>query len=523
MGKKLQGAKLRAKKRAQEAVDVLQEAQAEAVASTTVSAKPDELLFVLDSAGDSRTKLYRNAVATGAITSKDTKRRKLNDATDTKGSSSNSKKKPSVDEALVAKLLQKNRHDADALQRLAKRGKDVLERQSQSKGKGRKRLHQTSSRVTYDLWQSDSNDIAGGRPIKPAPFATSGSSSSNDKKAKLEAAASTEKKREEESLASKPIAGLSVPHVPTKAKTYSQVTTRPNAAKAAPSLATKAGGASSPSSALTAETTAVVVPVEVAKGGQSYHPDPVLHTKQLEVALEVEQRRLLAVEQKDRPLATGLSEETKQYMVGDDTDTDTDSDDDNDEEHNDDNGCDSGAVPAPKKLDKLTTAQRHKQKRLRKEQAEIDRRKATKQLAHQLSEIPKHKRELNRREQELRERKLQLQALKEAQKRVPGTNVEVVLSEKDPIQAPTIPVALPSEIGRGSKKQSKHDVHGQGTVAAAASLRTIRPKGSLVLDRVHSMVDRKMAPAKNRRAAAPKKRKIKVQGKVAGPGFEIKG
>jgi nucleolar protein 53 len=508
MGKKLQGAKLRAKKRAQEAVNLLQEVQAEEVAASGVAAKPDELLFVLDSTGDNQSRLYKNAIATGAITNN--KRRKFNDgaagaADATKERSRKTSKPSSVDEALVQKLLHKNKHDADVLKQMAKRGKEVLEKQSQSKGgKARKRLHQTSSRVTYDLWQSNDN-IGGGRPSKPAGPSTS---SSSNKKAKVEAktAFSATPSKELDELLAKPIAGLSVPHVPVKARTYA-VATR--------SSSTAAASRAAPGSLSLAEPAVVVVPVEVATGGQSYHPDPVLHTKQLEVALEVEQRRIVAVEQKERPLATGLSEETKKYIVGDDTDTD---DDDDDDDKGDDEGAD--ALLVAKKMGKLTTAQRHKQKRLRREQAELGKRKASKQWAHQLSEIPKVKKELNKHEQQLRERKVQLQALKESQKRVPGTNVEVVLSEKDPIQAPTIPVALPSEIGRSGGGSSKGSKAG---ATASASLRTIRPKGSLVLDRVHSMVDRNMAPAKNRRAPAPKKRKIKVQGKVVGPGFEIKG
>jgi nucleolar protein 53 len=516
MGKKLQGAKLRAKKRAQEAVNLLQEAQAEDVAASGVVAKPDELLFVLDSTGDNQSRLYKNAIATGAITNN--KRRKFNDgagAADATKESSRKTSKPSssVDEALVQKLLTKNKHDAGVLKQMAKRGKEVLERQSQAKGgKARKRLHQTTSRVTYDLWASNDN-IGGGRPSKPAPAvgppatATSSSSSSSNKKARVETAAATSSsstgKELVELLASKPIAGLSVPHVPVKARTYA-VATRAYSSTAVAAAAT-------PDSA----NAEAVVPVEVATGGQSYHPDPVLHTKQLEVALQVEQRRIVAVEQKERPLATGLSEETKKYIVGDDTDTD---DDDDDDDRGEDEGA--SALLVAKKMEKLTTAQRHKQKRLRREQDEINKRKKSKQRAHQLSEIPKFKKELNKQEQQLRERKEQLHALKESQKRVPGTNVEVVLSEKDPIQAPTIPVALPSEIGRGGGGSSKGSKAG---ATASASLRTIRPKGSLVLDRVHSMVDRNMAPAKNRRAPAPKKRKIKVQGKVVGPGFEIKG
>jgi hypothetical protein len=52
MGKKIQGAKLRAAKRAKIAVDELQEQQAEAAAALTVTTKADADLFVVDRIGE---------------------------------------------------------------------------------------------------------------------------------------------------------------------------------------------------------------------------------------------------------------------------------------------------------------------------------------------------------------------------------------------------------------------------------------------------------------------------------------
>ena len=51
MGKKLQGAALRAKKRQQAAAELMQEAHAERVAAASVVDQPDEQLFVLDTDG----------------------------------------------------------------------------------------------------------------------------------------------------------------------------------------------------------------------------------------------------------------------------------------------------------------------------------------------------------------------------------------------------------------------------------------------------------------------------------------
>jgi nucleolar protein 53 len=64
-----------------------------------------------------------------------------------------------------------------------------------------------------------------------------------------------------------------------------------------------------------------------------------------------------------------------------------------------------------------------------------------------------------------------------------GMNVIGKLSELDPINAPSLQVALTDELKDGS-------------------LRTVRPKGSLLTDRMESMISRKMA---NRKAAHKKK------------------
>ena len=75
------------------------------------------------------------------------------------------------------------------------------------------------------------------------------------------------------------------------------------------------------------------------------------------------------------------------------------------------------------------------------------------------------------------------------------------MANEIPIDAPTYPVALTSELKSGS-------------------LRTIKPKGSLVTDRMASFQDRDMAAkkqTKRKRRAQGKRRKLKL--KVRGKGY----
>jgi hypothetical protein len=67
-----------------------------------------------------------------------------------------------------------------------------------------------------------------------------------------------------------------------------------------------------------AKTTTVTV--KVAKSAQSYIPDKVLHTKVLQETMLVEQKRQTAEKEPDVPISTGMSAETKAYIVGSDSD-----------------------------------------------------------------------------------------------------------------------------------------------------------------------------------------------------------
>lgn len=243
-----------------------------------------------------------------------------------------------------------------------------------------------------------------------------------------------------------------------------------------------------------------VVRIDVAKGGQSYNPDPQSHSKIIQDAFQVELKRKKAEEWRSAPISAGMSEETKALLLGDSSD---DEDDNSDaEKDNEDGGDDDNDGPIGKKQDKLTRAQRNKQKRVREEQREIDERKRHKKIQGQVGEAKTLGKKLRKELAEKQKQKQELEILKEAKIRVKGKDVFTHLGDENPIYAPTLPVALPSELRK-----------------RGGSLRTMKPKGSLLTDRLTSLMDRDMAPKK------ALKRKMRVQGKrrkvkVRGKGFD---
>ena len=239
-----------------------------------------------------------------------------------------------------------------------------------------------------------------------------------------------------------------------------------------------------------------VVRIDVAKGGQSYNPDPTAHSKIIQDAYQVELKRKKAEDFRSAPISAGMSEETKAFILGDSSDEESDAEKDM-EEDNDDEDRKIG-----KKKDKLTRAQRNKQKRVREEQKEIDERKREKKIQGQVGEAKTVGKKMRKELLEKQKQKEELEVLKEAKIRVRGKDVFTHLGDENPIYAPTLPVALPSELRK-----------------RGGSLRTLKPKGSLLTDRLTSLMDRDMAPKK------ALKRKMRVQGKrrkvkVRGKGFD---
>ncbi|GAX17227.1 hypothetical protein FisN_10Lh081 [Fistulifera solaris] len=386
MGKKLQGAALRAKKRAREAVEAMQERQAEAAES--LAHQPDEALFVVDK--------------TGKETLSQPKRQK-------KELSKTQNKKS--DEEQVQKLIERHNNDAEKLAQLAAQGKSDA---------SQKRLIRRSlkglTEAKFDLWNSNESEKVNSR-----------------------------------SKSKTPISGVAV---------------------------------------------------DVAKSGQSYCPDPTAHRKVVENAIHVEKARNAAVLYRDTP-QEGMSEETRALLI-------YDSDTDEDEEGNDGKGT-LAVGKIPKRTDKKTRAQRNKEKRLRREHAELQSRRKEKKLLGQVGEIGRYRKEIKQHEKHRQELKSKIEQTKAAEK-PKGADLHEKLSQEDPIRAPTLPVALPSEVSGG------------------VSLRALKPKGNLAAERQASLYDRNLVPkpTNNTVHCRGKKRKKSLKGarnKVGVDGYviDIKG
>mmetsp|Transcript_15129 Transcript_15129/g.18435 ORF Transcript_15129/g.18435 Transcript_15129/m.18435 type:complete len:438 (+) Transcript_15129:102-1415(+) len=218
------------------------------------------------------------------------------------------------------------------------------------------------------------------------------------------------------------------------------------------------------------------VKVELAQPGQSYRPDKEQHQNVIGEALSIELRRKEALEYARTPIGGGqMSEKTLALLVGS---SDEESSDDEEDETM------TSAVNPVKRKEKFTRAQRNKQKRLKAEQLALDERKRAKKLLNSVQNAKSIAKQIRKEESARIAKKEQIETLKAEKLSKPlGTNIIEHLSQLDPIHAPALPVALTDELKDGS-------------------LRTIKPKGSLLTDRMDSLVSRKMA---NRRMLEKKR------------------
>ena len=237
------------------------------------------------------------------------------------------------------------------------------------------------------------------------------------------------------------------------------------------------------------------VTVDLAKSGQSYNPDHKDHRSAIEEALLVETKRERAEKEAKQSASQGMTPETRALLLGDsDTEDEEDSDDDN---NSGDEGDETKTI-TQKRPEKMTRAQRNKQKRVRAEQYEIKERKRQKRVQHELRGVKSVKRTMRKEELERKATKEKIEQLKQESERSKGKDLYKQLADENPRYAPSYPVALPGELKSG------------------ASLRTIKPKGSLVTDRMVSLMDRGMTAKKQlklKNRVEGKRRKIKVKGK----------
>jgi nucleolar protein 53 len=243
------------------------------------------------------------------------------------------------------------------------------------------------------------------------------------------------------------------------------------------------------------------VRVDVAQPGQSYNPDPEQHQDVIGEALAIELKRNEALEYKNTPLSTGLKEETMRIMIttSDDEDDDSSSNSSNSDDEEDGTTKVSSSV---KRKEKLTRAERNKRKRVKAEQVALQERKKAKKLLSSVNDAKKTVKDLRKEEEVRTVKRNEIKALKEEERNKPvGVNVIQQLSKIDPLNVPSLPVALTEELqsGRGDGK-------------GGGSLRTVRPKGSLLTDRVESLISRKMANRKvmqKKKVVEGKRRKMK--------------
>lgn len=528
MGKKIQGAKLRALKRSKVALEELQEQQAE----DAVLVNADDL-FVIDRTGTSHIPHHLRPSKVHKATIKNNAKFSRNHLS-------------SLDEQKVQKLL---------LQKQP--AKQVLASTMSTSTGSRSRNHKTTSiqrqKTNFDLWQDDSPSVKVDtkKNIMASPPAADTSamdttSSETNMTATTSSSSSSILPRNVKFTAE----GIRDIVVSTataiKDTLWNRFMTQTAPGGIAPiHVVTKALPTSLSNKIKNPVITKVVgntkhlIPIAKKKvaidtsltPGQSYHPDPVQHKQLLQTAIQIEVARHQALERTNKPISNGLSAETRAILMKDDSEDD---DDDNDDEDGDGNAntASSGSSMAvgdiPKRLNKLTTAQRNKQKLRRQQEVILRKQKLTKQLLND-GEIPKYQKDWKRQQQKSTQK--QLQKIQQQQTKLEtnplGSKIEIVQAQTNPILAPTLPIALPQQVA-----------------SASSSLRTIQPKGSMITDRAYSLSSRhpsispviptkrdtsmtatktiKLAPHKHR-----KKRKLSMKGKrnssTRGEDFEIMG
>ena len=458
MGKRSKaGTSLRQKKRAAETYKELEEVQIEQSDQQRVQSKANEELFVLDT--------NRNETAASLRATARAKNDKKGDGGD--AASKKRKYEPSEKDMRQIKKVLEVHGEKGAID-LANKGKARLEQKRIVKcmaGMAK------AGKPTFDLWDE-----------APSPSKTAAPGSKGNKGTKMVAVP-----------VGKPAPGGTNPVAlvpkenPLPTSSIDSAFDAPT--QPAPKLSNKQLKARRHAQANAKPRLAV----EIAHPGQSYHPDREQHQDAIGEALSIEIRRNEAVEYKSRPISEGMSAFTKEFIVGD---SDSEEEESSDEEGEGGGGTVSNTLI--KKKGKLTRAQRNKQKRVKAEETALKERRLRKQFMHQLNETHIHDKAVKKAEREQAERQRELDTLRSEKKAQPlGKDVWSNVSQKDPIRAPSLPVALTEELGGGN-----------------GGLRTVKPKGSLVTDRLESMVSRNMIQKKKGegRRIVQGKRRPKVRG-----------
>jgi len=212
--------------------------------------------------------------------------------------------------------------------------------------------------------------------------------------------------------------------------------------------------------------------VDVAHPGQSYKPDEEQHKEAVAQAVQIELKRDEIVKYKNTPISNGMSKETLDVLI---TNSDDDDDDESDNEK-DDTGMsnNNNNTILKKKKEKMTRAQRNTQKRHKHQMFLHAQNKKSRKYLKQFNIIHQISKDIDKHTSKLNERRERLEQIKKDKEKHlnSGTNV---WRKVDPLKVASFPVGLSDEV----KKES-------------ASLRSIIPKGSLLVDRAYSMSDRNM-------------------------------
>lgn len=447
MGKRKQGS--RSAKRVAETYASFEQALTDQAEQDRLTSKPDDELFVID------TERVETSTKNKSIKREKYREKVLN----TGGAAKNKKGKyePSdKDLRQIQKVLE--HHGQEGAVALAYKGRARMEQRRQERRMAG--MASKSQKPTYDLWDTLPQTL--NKKAKLMPLSTG--------KLALGGTAPVE----------------IVPRTTTTTPINSDLDSRPQPVQVLSKKQLKARKHAQ----LVAKPT---LALEVAHPGQSYRPDKEQHQDAIGEALSIEIRRNEAEEYKATPISNGISAFTQGFII-----RESDSEESSDEDDEDDsNNIGSGALI--KKKDKLTRAQRNKQKRIKAEQTALLERKQMKQFMHQINEVKKHDKAVKAADRKNLERQKELTQLKNEKQLQPlGKDLWNTVSQKDPIRAPSLPVALTEELeGR-----------------SGGSLRAVTPKGSLVTDRLESMVARSMISKKKvdgRRIVQGKRRK-----KVAG-------
>jgi len=237
-----------------------------------------------------------------------------------------------------------------------------------------------------------------------------------------------------------------------------------------------------------------VIPIEVAHGGQSYHPDGELHQDVIGEALAMELKREEAMEYLKTPIAE-MSEETLRILINEDSES---------EEEEDIETMETDVYR--KKQEKIPRNVRNRRRRHAALQLVYLERKKQKQFLSTVHFVKSAHKKVRKDELTNKDKRDQIKTWKDEEiaQNPLGHGMASKLSEKDPIRFPSLPVALTSELN-GSKDNGNVNV----------PLRRVKPKGNLLEERVYSLRDRKLLTdvKKSRRVYVQGKKKTRTRGK----------